>query len=459
MGIVPANWTSVTPKRWPAWLRGMVVPLSMGLGTIVLGAPSWVLVFFLWTYPVAGLGYRVLSVPMEVARQPFSFCLPGYRQSLRRSCLLAALCAGVGFAPVGLIFLWILALRDRNPTAAGICLHGINGSLIGAAGLMCIGLDLRFIVSSMTWGFIRLLSIPCFFAAVIAFPALMEYPIFGIPPAVVVCAVVWVCLGDMSRVARGHRAILEDALERRAQIGNTETVSPWIDGLFRGLMERRRWLSSAGYIWGSLYRAFGLAFSYWIWMLLSIIGAALGLGYAPGWFARMMLVSSGSAALAVHLPIAFDGVLLPLGRRERRYATLAVAIAVSLLFVGGAGLVIACTWILLTFLPSLWGSPYASLGPRDIYLPCLLVPWLLGWRLLGYRRPRLAGLIASATMVFAIVAIYLLGKPDANWPGAAEPILLVALAAGGWPFFLLALHDASRGAFWPESDSGAAGTD
>ena len=234
--------------------------------------------------------------------------------------------------------------------------------------------------------------------------------------------------------------ILEDALERRAQVGVKRTASPWVADLFRWLMEHRGRFHVAQYVWNSLYRSFGLAFSYWKWILASIVVAAVILGYAGPWLADVAFASLGLAAMAVHLPVAFDDMLLPVSQRQRCHATAAVAVATSSLLVGVAVVVAACTWIFSQLLSALDGSAHAGIDPGSIYLPCLLVPWVLGCRLLGYTHPRIAGTITSVAVVSGLAAMWLLGVADIPWPRLAGAILLAVGLAGGWPFFLLALR-------------------
>ncbi len=442
MSIVLTNWKAAVSQWLCAWLWEIVFILALGLLMMVVGAPPWVLIF-LWTYPFGRMAYASMRAPKDAAGKPFSFCLPGYRESLRRPSFLAALYEGLGFAPLGLVFSWLLPSRHEGPTAMGICLYVINGFLVGAAFLLCIGIDLRFIFSRLTLGFVQLLSIPLFFVAVIVSPVFIGFAALGIPVAITVCVFVWVRLGDMSGVKRGHRMILEDALERRAQMGIKKTVSPWVEKLFRWLIADRRRLGAARYVWGSLYRTFGLAFSYWMWISVSVVVSALVLGYAAEWFGKGAFMALGLVALRVHLPVTFDGVRLPVAPREKYYATLAVAIATSLLLVGVAGVVTACTWIFSLCLLGLAGLAYAGVDPASIVLACLLVPWLLGWRLLGYRLPRIADLITWAAVVSAIAAIWLLAVARINWPG---PVLPAVVMIAGWPAFLLALRDARLGA-------------
>jgi len=419
---------------------------------------GWAALIVLVVPPILLLGMDWARRPGDVAASPFAFCLPGFRESLRKRYFIAAVLMGLGASVFVLALALYVRFRQGSVVAVDavtVCLHMAAAFAVGMVIALAMG-TLRFVLSKLAWNLVMLLSIPLFLLAVVALPALIEYCFVGIPLCVVACAFVWRRLGDMRRVKRGHRMIVEDALERRAQVGVTRTASPGVERLFRWSMEHRN-LNARTYIWGSLYRAFGLAFSYWKWVLASIVVAALILGYAGPWLADVAFASLGLAAMAVHLPVAFDGTLLPMGPRQRCHATLAVAVAASLLLVGVAAIVTIFTWLFSAFLPTLDGSTCAGVPPWTICLPGLVTPWVLGCRLLGHKHPRIANLLAPAAIALVIAGIWLLGVVRIAWPRPAGTMVLVVALAGGWPFFLLALRDACTRVSVIEPPSGKAG--
>ena len=161
---------------------------------------------------------------------------------------------------------------------------------------------------------------------------------------------------------------------------------------------------------------------------------------ASAWWSAWL---RGLIALRMYLPMAFDGMLSPMGRRERRCATLAVAIVVSLLVVAMAGLVATCTWIFSLFLSRHEGAIYAGTAPWSIVLPCLLVPWALGWRLFEYTRPKTGNLI-RATVLASFGAMWILYVTEIPWARSVEMVLLAVALAGGWLLLLMALRLSHR---------------
>ncbi|OHB67223.1 MAG: hypothetical protein A2Y76_12210 [Planctomycetes bacterium RBG_13_60_9] len=268
----------------------------------------------------------------------------------------------------------------------------------------------------------------------------MEYPVVGIPVCTGVCVYVWGRLGDMRQVKRGHRAIVEDALEQWAQVGVTKTAAPWVESLFRRWMERREYLDTGRCIRGSLYRTFGLVFSYWKWVLASVVAGALVLGYASGLMAKVVFVGLGVVVQGIYLPIAFDDMLLPAGRRERCYATIATAAVVCLLLLATAGAVTFLSWLFSPLMPDLFGGQdgglhYAPINGGDISLSCLLVPWFFAVRLFAYRFA-FAETIAGWGFVTAIILLIFFGSKE--WLERIDAVLIAGAFICGWVFFLLA---------------------
>ncbi len=185
------------------------VPL-VGFQILVLGMPLRIAVFLLVAVPFALWATSNRRAPKEIADKPFSFCLPGYRESLRRNISVGASYAGLGLVPFGLLFCWIDTSHQHTLSAAGFALHAISAFFVGVAGYLCISVDFRFVLSRLAWNLLLLLSIPLFMIAIGTFVALIAYPALGIPAGLAVCAFMWIRLGDMTCVRRGHRMIVEE---------------------------------------------------------------------------------------------------------------------------------------------------------------------------------------------------------------------------------------------------------
>ena len=387
------------------------------------------------------LGMGMVERPGDAAKAPFCFCLPGFRESLRRRYFIAAAVMGLGVALFPLVLTLFLDGREKLAdylSVVHVCLQMVSGFLLGMAIGLTIGTP-RLILSRLAWNLLMLLAIPLVLAAVVAFTAFIEYPILGIPPGLALCVFVWSRLGDMQQLRQGHRAMIEDAWEQQAEVGVTKTASPQVDGAFRGLMARRRRSDAMRYVWGSLYRTFGMTLSRGKWTIVLVFVCVVVLGYVPEWLVRAAFVGAGLAATGLHLPVTFDGLWLPVGRRERCYATMATAVAASLLLIVAATVLTVLSWLFSPFMPDLFGGDlhYVPMDVRMIGLPPLLVPWVFAIRLLAYRF-RFAETIAGWVVMAAAILFFLFGGRE--WLERIDGAAAIRILAGGWASFLLALR-------------------
>ncbi len=412
----------------------MAIPLAFIVGwpMMVVGLPA---LLFPWTLGKAG---RVV----DLARTPFSFCLPGFRESLRKRCFFAGAMTGVMLSLFPATFYVLTHFdglsRDRGPVR--VCLSMAAAFGVGMVIALIMG-SMRFVLSRHARNLILLLAIPLFLGAVVAFPALIEYAFVGIPFCAAVCLFVWFRLGDMRQVREGHRAILVDVPGERAEETVPEVPSPQVEDSLSEWTELRWHLSERGYLWRSLHGVFAPMVRYRTRILASVIAAIVVLGFAGRWFTEVLFVASGLLVLGAPLPILFGGLWLPLGRRERGLATIAVIVAVFALLEGGAAVVSVGTWVLAAILSAFDVPRYTGVAAGDLCLPGVLIPWLVGWRLLSIRWPRVAGVIGSVLGILETGVLILMIAKGASSVRSVGAVLLMPGLVGGWPVFLFALRD------------------
>ena len=114
-----------------------------------------------------------------------------------------------------------------------------------------------------------------------------------------------------------------------------------------------------------------------------------------------------------------------------------------MLLVAAALTIVALSWL---FAFSLSGTSaegqrlsYAAIHPGSALLACLLVPWFLALRLLGYK-VRLLNRIDW----MILVAIFFVMPAIQTWSDGARHTVLGGVLVGGWLCFLLVLHLAAR---------------
>lgn len=419
--------------RWfSASAVGFVPALLAGFIMMGIGVPIWICVFVLVTAPLAPWTVSSGREAKEIAGEPFTFCLPGYRESLRKSSFVRALYSGLAFAPFGLLLSWLESPRDAGLTATAVVGCVLSAFCLGAAVSLCIDVDFRFVLSRRMWSLLLLLSIPLFLLGGIVFPAALAYPALGISSGLAIYIFMWIRLGDMKCVKRGHRMIIEDALERKAQAGVTRTAAPWVEGLFVGPANGVRCMMGSSYLWGGLYRTFGLILSYWRWILASIVAAALMLGYTGECNA---FVALGVVASVVRLPI-FSGMLLPEGRREKQRLAVIVAVVTTALLMVAMSLVVVLSWFLVAFMPHAFGTDYTGIDPWNICLPSVVVLWIFVLQMLCSE-----GLNPNSTIAMLILAVSMtiaafFASQIHTWTGIPCSVLLGVIFISGWVFFL-----------------------
>lgn len=192
---------SVLQRIFGAAILGVPLAFILGWQMIAFALP---MLIFPWAFDKAG---RVV----DLARTPFSFCLPGFRESLCRRCFVAGTLAGVAISLLPAMVdlsMWFQGLsHSQGPVK--MCL-----SMTAAFGVgMVIALSLaaaRFILSRRERNLLLLLSIPLFLGAVVMVPAFIEYAFVGIPFCAAACLFVWFrgwSAGDCSgSVGRGWPA-------------------------------------------------------------------------------------------------------------------------------------------------------------------------------------------------------------------------------------------------------------
>jgi hypothetical protein len=449
------------------WL--LVLLEALGVWNARSGAlqPSWwwALILFLGGIPAGG-GNR-----HEALGVPLSFTLPGYRESLRRSSFVRAIRWGVVFALFWFSFTWghLQLFHDwpadlPKPSYAIANIREISLNMVGTfLGGMAIGLF--WINSALVWFHRRWLTL-LFGGIVVAIcrgassATIFHHVIVWaavIPLSVFLCGFFWWRLGDMAWVKSGHRGTLGHktggswGIEVRTtvvscRIGGLRgmeagtAVSSWWKDLFLAGMQKGNATVGARHAWAWFYRVFGPTLSQWKWIVVSLLAGVLVLGYLNRLFVGMLFVSLG-LLIAGDIWLVSSTMLLPEGRREKYYLTIASGGLATLLLMAASAGVVALSWLCAALLPSIpWGThplQYTGLGLRNVWLACLPVPWfpivmlVLTMIVLSFR--------LVLPFLILLIALFLMGRefPDLHVGPNLLPTLLPILLASGWAFLLL----------------------
>lgn len=438
MKVVWANWKLALLRgrglRW--WQVGLLLILALVMVPLVFSRDSEALLFFS-LYLVCLQPFS--HVHCDIAAKPFSFCLPGYRAALRRMVLTDAMLGGLVVGALGVV------LPDE-PVWPLACLYAFSGFVLAFAifGLFATGGLLSYVlgpvldvVTSVRFCILALIAL----GVAAACPWLI-WPA-GLAVCVAVSVFVWVRLRDEQDLAHAHRAMVDRVRKKRARLGAAPASSRWVDELFLGQMMGSRFLGLGRCIWGDLYRVFAPFVIHWRRLAIILFVSALLLGYVGGWVRTFAFLAMSLFALCISLPTRSD-MLLPAGRRERFGSAVAMAVVTSLLLVAYALVLVGLSWPLAVFIPGI-PLPHGRLDYMpakwgNIWVACLLVPWLSAAQLLERTRPWATGLLISVVVAVPIGAVL-----TSTWdflvetPRVSEGVF-AAVLLGGWAIFIEVLR-------------------
>ncbi|MEN6574738.1 MAG: hypothetical protein ABFD90_00235 [Phycisphaerales bacterium] len=439
------------PRR--RWLVAAVAlcPVLIGFG----GAT-----FFIICLPMGFffLGQHIHDKRHNVTGMPFSFCLPGYRQSLRLGHFAEGALTGLALAFWLLRHAWTrwwirdsyadLApqlARPDAPEPVVVVLAMASAILAGTTGFsaMCV---LGY--SPRRW--IRCSG--CVAGTICAVIVLLVDL-----PEILWCALVpfwlalgmfsWTRLGDIGYVTQGHRRMIDGERSMPVPSAVTKWNSPGVERFLRRFMKRYDYLSTAKYCWGQVYQSFTPGLSYWRIELVLCAACALLLGFLGEAIAGVWFIVAGFAVVNQDLPLAPTQILLlPAGRRERCLATGAAAIGASLLVQSLGVVAIIASWFLWLVIRALpWEgmrSAFSGINPTWFYWPCLLVPWVTAARLLrGWAATMVQGGLVVATLLL-MGGLYLLYIHAVGaWKVHAA---YLGVFVSGWLLLLVVLHVSFR---------------
>ncbi len=435
-----------------AWLRLSAVLHEHRMNTLEGRVPAetgWPLAVI---FAAVVVGWIVAEMQMSILVKPFSFCLPGHRQAVRKVVLLTAVATSLMGSLAFLVYPVLLGGQRElvlcSTFFAGLA-AGTGTAWLGLRSARAASVSLAFAMFILFGGFFDL--------PILIERALVEHPIPVMGLGGLVTLAVWIHLGHGNlarerclkpwfglgetlrpeRLARMEKARLEASQWK----GFKEHPRPWVEHLFLGRMARPRVFSTARFVWGALYVSFGLMMSRWRAMIVPVLVIALFLGFGnPAlWLVWIMaMIAAGTASR----PALYSKMLVAGGRRERFYATLAVTVINTclLLLCGGAAILVSIP--LAGIMPELaykgMRFHYQVIDVRMLYVPLVCLPLISAIRLIFY--PRLIGVVVILAMVFQVGAMMSISSRGVNLAPLLRPGVVVALAMLCWLAFVLVLN-------------------
>jgi hypothetical protein len=394
------------------------------------------------------LGLLVAALQMETSSKPFSFCLPGHRDAVRRLVFLVGLV-------VSLAFLLVYAAVLASPSFAGPWeLHAMAPELLVllAGSCLCASVTAYLLGAGIAFSVIHgasalgTMTIAVVVCAEFNVCAILQYPIIYWPVAVITLALVmglagWWWLGRPAwfrrRCGRPWMGLLDpwdrsQVQKHRAHYATrfTRKIPPGLDQFFQRVIGTRRPSSPGKYAWGVLYTTCVLVAPQWRGLLSLALLAVVYAAYFPPGASFVMVAVFMMMTGFVHPPIC-TALLVAGGRKERFFATVVLILVLGLVSGLLVGVLVGLTHLLASLAPPvrLMGR---TLHPQAISFKVLLVPLALlpiaGLiQTLFYRRP--ARLALSIMLVLAII---MSSSTPLGWYRTVTPALAVVGTVLSW---------------------------
>lgn len=394
------------------------------------------------------LGLLVATLQMETSSKPFSFCLPGHREAVRRLVLLVGLVVSLAFL---LVCVALLASPSfTGPLARSITLPEWLIVMLGS--YFCASVMAYLLGAGIAFSTIRSGSALSFMVLVVSLCVLfdgfttIQYPIIHWPVAVMVLALVvvlasWWWLGRPAWFRRSCVTPWTGFFDPwdRTQIQKyralyaarfTKNIPPGLDRFFQRAIGTRRPTSLAKYAWGVLYTTCVLVGPQWKWLLTFTVLAITCTAYfppmAPGVISVVFFMMTGFVQ-----PPLCTAWLVAGGRRERFFATVALILALGVVSALMIGVLAGLTHLLVPLAPPLRFKGL-TLDPHAISFTVLLVPLVLLpvvglLQTLFCRKP-----LALALSIMLVLAIIMVSSLPLNLYQAVTPMLAVGGTVLSW---------------------------
>ena len=444
------------------------------------GAWFWYLVILFWIPMIYSplfardaraeryLGYLLISyfsgliagsVQKEILSKPFSFCLPGHNEIPRRFIFWVGVVIN---GLLGFVFMFYPGLEF--PSVLLVVLAGCIAGMI--VYLFCAVLTL-FASEKNKIGWVL---IPIAFAGVflkwdmIVQEMIVTSPLIVISSGVVFCWFIWRWLGreSLSRKYCGKIAmtlfdgynkekVLKYKLARLAEKDKKKPssmrISSGVEGFFVSRISRAETGSLHQYIWGSLYKSFGIMISQgrqeWMRFLIVILPVLCFLCYMPGGGKNIIFIMPGMMVFQMSLWV-YSSLSVSGGRRQRFWSALALAVTTGILITVAVVFLAMATHLLERIMPQLTirGHEF-TFNALNIYLslvPFFMIPVTFTIGLISHKKPMLK--IVLVIGLFQILfAMSIIGELTImNWRVQISFMHIIIMLLCSWTVFVAVLR-------------------
>jgi hypothetical protein len=441
-------WIAYVGLTIVAWLMVQWVLPTPGKGRGVFG--GFLVCSFLW-------GLLVATTQMETASKPFSFCLPGHRDVVRKLVFLA------GFV-VSLALVLVFAALLASPSFVGpleFYLRSPGVLILLKISYFCASMTAYLLGAGVAFSLTRgggsalgLIALVVALCAMFDVFTPIQYPLLHWPVAVIAVALAvglasWWWLGRRAWFRRSctkpWMGFFDPWDRRNAQrfrelyaIRFVQNVPPAWDRYFQRVIGRRPPSDLGKYVWGALYTTCVLVGPQWKGILaLALVWLALG-GYsraaAPMVMGFLPLMTVGFLQSPLGTALLVAG-----GRRERFFATVALILGFSVVWVLLFGVLVGLTHLLAPVVPAVTvrGDTLSlhAISFQVVWIPLVLVPVVGLVQTLFCRKP-----VWLALSIMLVTAILMLFTSPLGLYRAITPMVMSGATVLTWGICLLILY-------------------
>ncbi len=402
-------------------------------------------------------GTFLASLPLEILTKPFSYCLPGH-QNIPRKFLF--------WTGLPLSFLWSLGFflfPDLNfVQTLPACLSAF--ATFTMFYWLGVWLVFRFRAWSLVFGFLPLLVFgeKSLNMSVFMVDMLVTNPLpmilvggwinvwawryWGRPDlARHYCGKLWLGAFDFWNKEKMEKLKLARLAETGRKKPDAIRISSGVENFFLSRVRRAESGSAWPYIWGGLYKSFGIMLSKekqnWVWLLIIILPMLCYLCYTgPG--GHMIFFMPGIMVVSMNLHVQ-SSLLLSGGRRERFWSALTLAVVTTILITVFVTFLAALTTLFEPILPVFTIKNHTfvfhALNIKLFFVPVLMIPVTLATGLIFRQKPTLQ--ILFIILFFGLLggsAGFLRHHLSVIYP--VVPVIIPILLGATWAVFIAVLR-------------------
>ncbi len=362
------------------------------------------------------LGFLASVVLIEVMNKPFSFCLPGHKQNVKKVLIITAVLVGFFFAFL-LCFLLFGGLKYAR--IIPIFFANLVFFLLGAE-LNMFARNIFALLFMMTF-FLFTYNHPYEFLGGFILQHSLSMICIGLGGSITTWLLLdspglarrfcdnpkWTGFINFWNIEKVRR--LDQFREASRKEKSKLKIKPSVEEYFLNKMKGHKFFSTGRYIWGGLYQAFGLSFSNFNPASLLFLAPFIFLFcYWPQYFWMMFLMLPIMMAMILEIPV-YSSMMISNGRNERFNSALVTSLVKTGFIIVQMTIIIIFSKLAGLFMPDLElfneTFIFQTLGFQFSFLPLIAVPIVQISKLLFHKKFSWTVFLIMFFYIFFIMSI------------------------------------------------------